>query len=183
MVKRFTLAQLQAQLLKTSNPQPIGLTAIHEPAMRRTGNPFRGRVLKRSRVNGWINFEYNKAVRKQQIREHLDPDFQPMPRVWGQRVRGCPLVVHCDADAGLHLYLEVKLQTVERLYFDAHSHEPIEAKAIEPYLIKRRPGRQPVDYQVELRDYRLDRVAQLRIGRDVWEVAPMIWLARNLGLK
>jgi hypothetical protein len=182
MLKRFSLIQLQSQLLKVSAPQPIGLTAIHEPAMRRTNNPFRGRVLKRSRVNGWINFEYKRTVRRQQVREHLDPDFQPMPRVWGQRVRDCPLVLHAD-ETGLQLYLEVKLQTVERLYFDSNTFEPIDAKSIAPFLIKRRPSRQPVQNQIELRDYRLDRVAQLRIGRDTWEVAPVIWLARNLGLK
>lgn len=174
----LTLRELQQQLTKVSAAQAIALTAVHEPEMRQRGNPYRGKVLKRSRVNGFINFRYQTTVRKQQKRELQPTDFVAAPRKWGQRVRGCPLVLHVADD--LQLYIEVKIERVERLYFDAVTFAPIDEKQLAPYFKKKRPSRQKLNKPVELRDYRLDHVAEVRLSGQVWRVAPVSWLLESL---
>ncbi len=174
----LSLRELQQQLTKVSTSQAIALTAIHEPEMRQRRNPYRGKVLKRSRVNGFINFRYQTTVQKQQKREQLPADFIAAPRKWGQRVRGCPLVLHVADE--LQLYLEVKIERVERLYFHAETFEPIDEKQLAPYFKKRRPSRQKLNKPVELRDYRLDHVAEVRLAGQIWRVAPVSWLLETL---
>lgn len=174
----LTLRELQKQLTQVSASQAIALTAVHEPEMRQRGNPFRGKVLKRSRVNGFINFRYQTTVRKQQKREQQPTDFIALPRKWGQRVRGCPLVLHVAEE--LQLYLEVKIERVERLYFDAITFEPIDEKQLASFFKKKRPSRQKLNRPVELRDYRLDHVAEVRLAGQVWRVAPVSWLLDTL---
>jgi len=156
------LRELQRQLAQVPESQAVGLTAIHQPEMRQRKNPLRGKVLKRSRVNGFINFRYQTTVRKQQKRETVPADFVAAPRKWGQRVWGCRLVLHVADE--LQLYLEVKIERVERLYFDAMTFEPIDEKLIAPFLKKKRLNRQRLNKPVELRDYRLDHVAELRLA-------------------
>ena len=63
-----SLCCVRQQLTKVSTAPTIALTAIHEPEIRQRGNPFRGKVLKRSQGNGFINFRYQTTVRKQQKR-------------------------------------------------------------------------------------------------------------------
>jgi hypothetical protein len=183
MVANLTLLELQKRLLKLSGTQFVGLTAVHEPDFVKRGNPFFGRVVKRSIVNGSINFRYQSTVQKQQIREGKPGEFVAGPRVWGQRVRGCPLVLHIGDD-GIQLYLEIKVEKCDRQYFDAVTFEPIAETLISKYFRKRkRPTRQQLLKPVELRDYRLDHIAELRCGRESVRVAPLYWLLRNLGLK
>lgn len=180
MVSNLTLLELQRRLLKLSGAQFIGLTAVHEPDFVKRGNPYFGKVVKRSIVNGAINFRYSSTVRKQQIREGQAADFVAGPRAWGERVQGCPLVLHVSEQ--LHLYLEIKVEKCERHYFCASSFEAIPEATISKYFRKRkRPTRQRVAKPVELRDYRLDHIAELRFGGESFRVAPVFWLLRNLG--
>jgi hypothetical protein len=179
MLKSIDLPELQRLLLSVGGSQPVAITAIHEPVLIKRRNPFFGHVLKKSRVNGFINFKYVDVVRKQQKRESQPAEFFAAPRKWGNRVRGCPLVVHVS-DC-VHLYLEIKLERVERLYFDKTTRQPIDAGLLKPFLKKKRPGRQRLNKQIELRDYRLDHVSELRIAGDVFRVAPLYWLQLILG--
>ena len=59
-----SLCCFQQQLTKVSTAPTIALTAIHEPEIRQRGNSSRGKVLKRSRANGFINFRYQGSEHK-----------------------------------------------------------------------------------------------------------------------
>lgn len=180
MSKNLDLVGLQKLLLSLSGAQPLGFTAVHEPEMRARNNPFRGRVWKRSRGNGWVNFRYVSSVIKQRERENVPGLFVAAPRVWGHRVAGCPLVVHVTDS--VHVYLEIKLEKCVREYFDKDTFAPIDAALIGPLLKKkRRPGRQGVQKVVELRDYDLNHIAELTIAKQSFRVAPLFWLAEILG--
>ena len=55
----------------------ITFVAETEPKMRKTGNPFNGRVVKVAKVNGMVNFHYDKAVERRLEKEGKDvADFQ-----------------------------------------------------------------------------------------------------------
>jgi hypothetical protein len=133
----------------------VSITARTVPAMRKEDNPFFGRVVKDAHVNGMIRWDYQTAVNRQRVREDRTPDFEEMPRQWGERVRGTPLVEH----NGLH-YLEVKVQKAHSTYhLDDGTEVPYED--VRPFLKPPGRHRQGVDDPVILRDYRLDHITSI----------------------
>lgn len=171
--------ELAEKLLHYGSTHWVGLRAVHAPEMRVRNNPFAGRVLKLSRVSGLINFRYTKSVNAQRKREAQPDDFQAVPRSWGVRIVGSPLVLHFDS--GPQFYLEVKRERVERWYFDANTLEPINEADLIPYLPRRRKSkRQNLDSEIVLRDYRLDHIAELSIGGETLAVDPSWWKLQAL---
>ena len=135
----------------------ITLTALTEPdwlPLKETGpNPYRGLVKKRSTVNGMICWQYENAVNRQRVREGKEPDFEALPRQWGQRIHGTPWVTHKGK-----LYLELKLQQVlEVEYVDA---ETLELVPQAYNWVKRSAGnpRQQLDNEIILRDYTVTNI-------------------------
>ena len=133
-----SLCCVQHQLTKVSTAQALALTAIHHPEMR-------GQWLHQLPVpdHGPQTTELRAATHR--LRRH---DSQNC----GQRVRGCPQVLHITDE--IQLYLEVKIERVERLCFDAVTFAPINEEQLVPYIKKKRPSRQKLTKPVELRDYR-----------------------------
>lgn len=74
-----------------------------DPRMKKTGNPFVGQILKRTRLNVTINFIYQNSVNRVRTKEGNTADFEAKPRKWGQKVPGTPFVMHND-----QMYLEAK---------------------------------------------------------------------------
>lgn len=174
----ITLHELTQRLLDYSLCRFVGLLAIHAPVMRLRNNPFAGKVVKLSRVNGCINWKYAAAVNRQRKRESKPQDFVAAERVWGNRITACPLVIALQDQP--HFYLELKRERVERWYFDNQSLQPIQEAELMPYLPKRPKSRQKLDREVVLRDYRLDHIAELHIDGDTWRVDPCWWRLKAL---
>jgi hypothetical protein len=132
-------------------------------------NPFRD-AMKVSKVNGTIGFIYENSVNRQREREELTADFVAMPRRWGRRINGTPLVEH----NGEH-YLEVK---VEKSYFHGYIRqhpitgqwEMLPTEAVDEYLPPRRPTRQGVRKEVILRDYTISNIRELQLRGEHIEV-------------
>ena len=94
----------------------VTIVSRTEPAMRKTDNPFVGKLFKVSKVSGTINWQYGHEVNRQREREGgFDiVDGQPVvatvevfkahDRKWGTRIENSPFVEH----NGQH-YLEVKV--------------------------------------------------------------------------
>jgi hypothetical protein len=174
----FTLAELTERLLAFEATQFIGLVAVHVPQMKVRKNPFHGKVLKLSRVNGAINWSYGRAVNRQRKREDKPADFKPKERTWGNRINHCPLVIHLQDVP--YFYLELKRERVERWYFDNETLQQIPETELMPYFPKRAKSRQKLDREVTLRDYRLDHIAELTIGGETWKVDPCWWKLKVL---
>lgn len=165
----LTQSQLESRLFAIDKASPIGLTAVTEPKMHKLNNPFVGRVLKISRVNGFIGWRYSRAVNRQRTREHKTPDFTAEPRGWGQRIKGTPLVALVTDEGRTLLYLEVKVQTRTEEYRDRHTGEPVEERELRKFLIPpAKSHTQALNRDVVLRDYRTDHIAELRIDAQIW---------------
>lgn len=156
-----TEEQVREILLAFRGATPVTIVAETVPAMRKTGNPFVGRVTKTSRVNGMIGWSYDHAVNAQLLRE-FGPEAEPFrafPRKWGVRIEGTPLVEHKGG-----YYLEIK---VERSL--AHEYRidgiPVPDSTLSPYLSKpsHEGSRQGVERPVVLRDYSLRNIRSLRM--------------------
>ena len=175
--------ELAAALRTFKSAVILSFTCETVPAMKKTGNPYFGRLIKRAHVNGVIGWWYAAAVNRQRDRERLAtvppiPDatprpessrgalfpssliphpssFRAMPRTWGTRIPGTPLVAYKQ-----HLYLEVKVQSVRAAYFLPNGTEVLPSN-VAPWLLKRRPSRQQLQKEVILRDYRLDHITAM----------------------
>lgn len=165
----LTQKQLETRLFGIQDTQFVGLTTLTVPDMRKRGNPFHDSVLKISTVNGVINSKYTRVVNRQRVRESKAANFRALERQWGTRIKSTPLVSHCTADGTTLLYLEVKLERRSWEFVDSETGAIIPEENLQPFLTPRRKSaRQDLNREVVLRDYRLDHIAIVRIGGDVW---------------
>jgi len=148
------LGELKAALASRKGTSFVTIVALTDPRMRKRGNPYIGRVQKRSTVNGAIGWIYQNSVNRERARENLEPDFEAFPRKWGQRIKGTPFVEHKGKT-----YLELK---VERALSTEYllDGEVVDKSVIEEWLPKRKPEgeRQEVDRPIILRDYDLANI-------------------------
>lgn len=136
----------------------VTLETCTVPAMRKAGNPYAGRVVKISRVNGMLNWNYENAVNAQCDREEKDADFEAYPRKWGKRLTRTPLVAHNG-----NLYVELKVQRSLECRYETLDGRPVEADAIAPYLSGNSASRQGVDREIILRDYAVENITAITI--------------------
>lgn len=64
----------------------ITIRAKTVPEMRKTNNPYFGRVHKISLANGTIGADYEKAVNRKLEKQGEEPDFVAGPRPWGETI-------------------------------------------------------------------------------------------------
>lgn len=128
------------------------------PTMAKTDNPFVGKVIKRSVVNGVLNVHYANSVNRQRVREDSAPDFIPQERAWGTRIEGTPLVQHNS-----QYYLEVKCERAAVQYLAADGTE-ISKDALAPFLRERAAVNQELEKAVVLRDYKLENIKEMRVA-------------------
>lgn len=138
------------------------------PNMVKTGNPYWGRVKKRSRVNGIIGFSYESCVNNQRVREANPQTIEEVSNVekffaqlrsWGKRIQGTPLVEHKGK-----YYLEMKVERVlDSGYYIGDNL--IDKALVEQYLVKKKESEiQKVVKPVILRDYSLESIKSIIVN-------------------
>lgn len=122
--------------------------------------PLAGRVQKVSRVNGFLNFNYQNAVNRQLGREDKEQEFEAHPRKWGNRKKG---FVYYESKGEKKVYLEVKVEKSldHEYYVDG---EKVSDDVVKPYLRPSSPSRQGTDKEVIVRDYRISNILKLCCG-------------------
>ena len=169
--KLLNAKQFEARLFATESTQAVGLTTVTVPEMRKRGNPWFGGVSKITTVNGFINSKYTRVVNRQRTREDKAANFRAVERAWGIRIKGTPLVSHSNVEGTVLLYLEIQVTHRTWEYRETDTGTLIDEDQLRPFLKPRRPQRrQGLDREIMLRDYRLDHIAEMRIGGEVWRV-------------
>ena len=116
-------AQLVEWLLGFRGAKPATVLSETEVEMRKTGNPFAGRVTKICRAHVFINFVYSNSVNTQVRKEARDKGTEPEeftahPRKWGVRViredgTVTPIVEHVSKQGERNTYLECRYLKTE----------------------------------------------------------------------
>ena len=155
--------ELAERLRNVKGTTAVTLTICTVPDMNKTGNPYYGRVSKYSTLNVMIGFVYETSVNNQRCREGREADFESMPRKWGVRIQGTPLVENKGS-----LYLECKIQRVLETYYTLDGDE-FSAEDLQPWLRKpSQADRQGVDAPVVLRDIKLENILEVRMFGEVF---------------
>lgn len=167
-ISRLKLEKLLAS--QTSNKTTIVTFAAKTiPPMRKTKNPYLGRVYKIARVNGIIGiWSYTNSVNLQRSREDKESNFEAITRTWGARIPRTPFVAHKEK-----LYLETKVQKSSSvLYLDGKIATKKQLTHINKFLQKKEgeSRRQQVDKEIVLRDYDLNNITHLQLNGEVYEI-------------
>jgi hypothetical protein len=165
MIETITYPQAVEVIRAIKGPQPFSATALTEPEMRKTGNPYAGKVRKLSRVSGFIA-DYENMVNNQLDREGKDQlTFNAKPRKWGRKV-SLALVEHVKDGETRH-YISFVPQHSKPFYLIATALGLmlIEKAILAPWMPEHKaPTNQGTDKAIEPRDYNLANVSSFRVG-------------------
>lgn len=157
----------------------VGLTTETVPDMRKTDNPFFGRVTKRSFTTVQIGASYANAVNNRREKEgvaDIEP-FTPKPRKWGVRINGTPLVIHVKkGEDKPRYYMECRvLQTNHepQYYLDGRFVDSIPLRDQILSFISPKSSNaawQGVADEIILRDYALDSIVQVKMDKETYVI-------------
>lgn len=186
---RITQTELADLLRGHTGASPVGIVARTRARMRKTDNPFAGRVDKLAHVAGFVGVRYSRAVNRRRAREGRVVDRRGRPfvrtfvaerRRWGRRVRRldldagrlsvCPLVEHRG-----RLYVTLHRQQILVVeYRDRLCNTSLDPEELAPWLIEddgtAAARRQEIARPVIYRDYALDSIRQLRLEGEIYDV-------------
>jgi len=161
-IKRHDLVKMLQNL---SGTKIVTLVVETDPGKKK----YKGRFIKKSKVNGVINWIYSNAVNKQRTKEGKPANFSSHMRRWGFRIPKTPFVEHNG-----NQYLELKLQHVYKTqYF--HKTGFIKRR-INPsdfsdmLQTDKSPTNQGIENPIVLKDYRLDRIREITIDKETYKV-------------
>ena len=154
------------------------LVASTEPKMRKTNNPFYGRVRKVSKVvNSALGYSYETYVNARLERKSLAGDFKAMPLPWGQWVNGYENEV-IENKGKLYIRVTILPNTIAKptYYVDGRLATEDEMAVIrtflqEPSFSDRQAdkGLTDLEEQVMVRAYALDNIISISQGENIYE--------------
>lgn len=171
MTRTISYHEAVALLASVNTNQPIGFTALTEPEMRKTGNPFMGKARKLSRIHAWIG-DYENRVQRQLEREGKGQlTFHAMPRKWGERV-SLALVRHVK-DGEERFYLSsvpISARPFYLLLTDL-GLMPVAKTLFQPFMPETvKPTNQGTEKAIMPRDYDLRGISSFNLGGQSYRI-------------
>jgi hypothetical protein len=161
--KLISTEELKNILANIKGATMVTVTAVTEPNMKKTNNPYLG-VKKITTMNCTINFIYANSVNNQRAKEGSTTDFTPYPRKWGHRIQGTPLIEHKG-----EYYLEVKPNGKPQDVTYSLNGTIIPVETLKPFLYenKSNAAHQGVDKEIIVRDIKLSNISQIQMKGDL----------------
>lgn len=129
-------------------------------------NPFTS-ITKRATTNVTFGFDYENSVNSQRVREGLDADFESMPRKWGERIKGTTLVMHKG-----FAYVEAKVNGKPKNVSYTNGTNEVKYENFKMFMgAKSTSSRQEVEKEIQLRDFKLTSIKEIKINGQHYIVA------------
>lgn len=137
----------------------LSITALTEPKMRKTGNPFDGNVFKVCDMTGAVGFDYEKSVNRQDVREGGDGTREAKPRAWGVLTEDRLFVQHNGKT-----YLQMKVESATDPIYLTKSGNEISVEALKPFMPTRSGSstQDGIKKEVVVRDISFDNITAMR---------------------
>lgn len=120
----------------------VSCVTVTEPKMRKTGNPYLGRVRKVTKFVGAVNFDYDNAVENAREREGKDREDWSKGESWSRpitRPDGTLTPFACHKDDPEKIYFRIRqIEWPKSEYFI--DGERVDESALEDWLIKSKPA-------------------------------------------
>lgn len=151
------------------------IRSVTQLDMRKTGNPFHGKISKVSKVLAIVgNWSYEQSLINQAKRENVETEFEIKPRKWGVRLNDSGIVEHNG-----RLYLECKIQKC----FDSRivwsdgrylSHDEIDSVRSFMPIRKESSTQDSIEKKIILRDYAFDSIRKIKLGGITYRIRPNV---------
>lgn len=115
-----------------------------------------GEIRKKSRINGFINTNYEMSVNRQRLREDNIPDFKQEKRIWGER-EGC-LVKHKGKT-----YLAINV------YRETHEYPGYSTDYIDSLIKQQKHTNQKLKKEVKVRNFNVDNIKSITVQGRTYE--------------
>jgi hypothetical protein len=135
-----------------------------EPRMRKTGNPFYGKIRKISRYNGQVNFQYDGAVERQLAKEGKSVDDFRRGESWHVPVirEDGTLTPFCQHKSNGTKYLRFRMLNVIESKYVMSDGSPVDESEVREYLQQgNNYANQGTDNPVKIITVALDNVESL----------------------
>lgn len=163
---KVTSDELVQILRKRNGSTIISLKACTDARLRKTNNP-NGKCWKMADLVGVIGWSYANSVNNQRAREGNEEHFEALPRPWGERISGTPLVEYKGK-----FYLEVKVERVLNVeYIRDSDGEIVTYDQVVMFLPdKRFNERAETEKNIYPTDYAVDNIREIKIDGVLYEV-------------
>lgn len=166
-ITQITQNQLVTLLNSRKGAQIISIVVEIDPGKNQK---CKNKVIKRSYINGIINWHYGNAVNRQLKREGSNEVFQASIRKWGKRISNSPFVEHNG-----QLYLEMKVQNVyQTQYLVYQNGKVVEVPRISISQFIRDKStlnnNSPTQKPIVLCDYKLSGIRQVKMNGRTYNI-------------
>lgn len=165
MSKLLKRSELVALLSGGKGGRFVTLTTRTMPRMKKTGNPYFGRVERVAKRNGQIGVDYQNSVNNQLGREGKDTDFEAYPLPWGEH-HNAYFVAHKG-----NFYLKYKPKsTLADIWVDTETGEELSVDKLQEFLPKQSESRQGTDNEIQWRTIAVDSISQIAVDGETYEL-------------
>ena len=166
---KITVAELETMLMDLkpgANFITVGMATV--PRMRKTANPFFGKVRKHATVNVQIQADYENAVNAQRTREGKTANFDAKPRVWGERVGDTCLIDNKGRKYMAFRAMRCLKSTLRDLQGRFLSLGDLES--VKGFIYVSKSKRQKTDVEIIWRTVALDNIRRININKTRYEI-------------
>lgn len=163
---KVTSDELVQILMKRKGATIVSFKACTNARLRKTNNPI-GACWKLVSIVGMIGWNYTNSINNQRAREGHEEHFESLPRSWGKRINGTPLVEHNGK-----YYVEVKVERILEVSYVRNSDGSLVTyDEISMFLPKKRVNeRAETEKNIYPTDYAVDNIREIKIDGVVYEV-------------
>jgi hypothetical protein len=165
----ITRPQMKNLFMSVTKPEMINLVTETIPKMNKTGNPYYGEIVKKSRCNFLLCTDYSKRVNNNRIKEDKENDFVPQAPKGKKHISPCVLT---DEKTETKLYLMVeRFDEIKPKVMFFHNDEPIDKAMFQEFLPKpSESNTQELDREVKPLTYLFDSIVAFSFRGRKFEV-------------
>jgi hypothetical protein len=164
MSKLVTVSQAVALIRdNTKGTTFVSIDTDTEPRMRKTGNPYHGKVRKLNTMTGCVGFDYENSVNRLASKEGAS-EREAKSRKWGTLTSDRLFVEHKG-----NFYVQMKVESSDTPRYIGNDGTEIDVELLRPFLQKsgKSSTQSDLDGEVIVRDVKMVNVKSMRFkGQD-----------------
>jgi hypothetical protein len=177
----ITTANLVSLMSNIKGATICTIVSATEPKMRKTANPYVGRVTKLTKCQYQFGYNYQNAVNNRLAKEGKEPNFTTDARKWGVWVVPNKVAEH-KGEFYLRFYT-MENATPKVVYLvDNRLATPEEVAEIKSFLTESAPSNRQIEaglteHFVEPREYKASAILQISLNGMTYATANMVEVA------
>jgi hypothetical protein len=127
-------------------------------------NPYFEKIMKRAKVNGQINFNYENAVNNRREKEGTDRDFQSKGLNWKNATKEHNKSI-IEKDGKFYLQFRI-IKVLDSEYFEKGTNKKIDKSQLKDYLPpSNNSGSQGVDEAIKIININIDNIKKFTLDK------------------